>query len=76
MRADPVLRKRHHELQPSNRPQIVGSRATRSTHPFVLSLVTAFARHVLRHPFEVTNPFIWQTKAEIIRFIDGTGRRI
>ena len=38
-------------------PQVVGSRATRSTHPQALRQMTEFARHMLGHEFEVANPF-------------------
>lgn len=55
-------------------PQIVGSRATRSTHPLALAQMSAFASNVLGHPFEVANPFIWQTKAEVVRLIDQHGQ--
>jgi Phage integrase family len=48
-------------------PQIVGSRATRSTHPRALRQMTDFANHILGHPFEVANPFLWRTKAELVR---------
>ena len=54
--------------------QVVGSRATRSTHPLALSQMTTFATNVLGHPFEVTNPFVWQTKAEVVRLIDVHGQ--
>ena len=55
-------------------PQVVGSRATRSTHPRVLADMTSFAGHVLRRPFKVTNPFIWLTKTQVIRLIDKHGQ--
>jgi 7-cyano-7-deazaguanine synthase in queuosine biosynthesis len=55
-------------------PQVVGSRATRSTHPLALSQMTVFATSVLGRPFEVTNPFVWQTKAEVVRVLDKHGQ--
>ena len=54
--------------------QVVGSRATRSTHPLALSQMTAFATNALGHPFEITNPFVWQTKAEVVRLLDEHGQ--
>jgi 7-cyano-7-deazaguanine synthase in queuosine biosynthesis len=51
-------------------PQVVGSRATRSTHPWALRQMTDFARHMLNHPFDVANPFVWRTKAEVVRLIE------
>ena len=55
-------------------PQVVGSRATRSTHPLALSQMTAFATTVLGRSFEVTNPFVWQTKAEVVRLLEEHGQ--
>ena len=54
-------------------PQVVGTRATRSTHPLVLSRMTSFAQDMLGHPFEVGNPFLWHTKAEVVRLIAEHG---
>src|SRR4029450_13161880 len=36
-------------------PQIVGSRATRSTHPRALCQMTDFANHILGHPRSPTH---------------------
>ncbi len=55
-------------------PQVVGSRATRSTHPLALSQMTAFATTVLGRSFEVANPFVWQTKAEVVRLLEEHGQ--
>jgi len=55
-------------------PQIVGSRATRSTHPRALRQMTDFANHILGHPFEVANPFVWRTKAEVVRLLAQHGQ--
>ena len=55
-------------------PQIIGSRATRSTHPLALRQMTEFANQVLGTPFEVANPFVWRTKAEIVRLIGQYGQ--
>ena len=55
-------------------PQVVGSRATRSTHPIVLQQMTDFASHAMGQPFEVTNPFVWCTKAEVVQLIAEHGQ--
>jgi 7-cyano-7-deazaguanine synthase in queuosine biosynthesis len=55
-------------------PQVVGSRATRSTHPRALRQMTEFANQVLGHKFEVDNPFIWRTKTEVVRLIKQYGQ--
>jgi 7-cyano-7-deazaguanine synthase in queuosine biosynthesis len=55
-------------------PQIVGSRATRSTHPGALRQMMEFANEVLGHKFVVENPFIWLTKAEVVSLIERHGQ--
>lgn len=53
-------------------PQVVGSRATRTTHPKVLSDLQSFLGTLLGQPIAVDNPFIWKTKTEVVRLIvDG-----
>ena len=47
--------------------QVVGSRASRSTHPRSLQLLQQLVGLVSMHFITVGNPFIWKTKAEIIR---------
>jgi 7-cyano-7-deazaguanine synthase in queuosine biosynthesis len=46
--------------------QILGSRATRTTHPKTLLGFAKLFRVVLGHAFEVQNPFLWKTKADIV----------
>jgi hypothetical protein len=45
--------------------QVVGSRATRTTHPLVLERFREFFSAAVGKPIEVENPFIWKTKAEV-----------
>ena len=47
--------------------QVVGARASRSTHPQTLKLLQVLAKLVFGHEIVVENPFIWQTKAEVVR---------
>jgi 7-cyano-7-deazaguanine synthase in queuosine biosynthesis len=54
-------------------PQVVGSRATRTTHPSVLSDLQSFLGTLLGQPIAVDNPFIWKTKAEVVRLIAEGG---
>jgi 7-cyano-7-deazaguanine synthase in queuosine biosynthesis len=54
-------------------PQVVGSRATRTTHPSVLSDLQSFLGTLLGQPIAVDNPFIWKTKAEVVRLIAWGG---
>lgn len=49
--------------------QVVGGRATRTTHPRVLNGYKALLGEVLGRPFDVENPFRWQTKAQVVRVL-------
>jgi hypothetical protein len=53
--------------------QVVGARATRTTHPQALDGFRRIFREVFDTRFEVTNPFIWFTKPEVIRKIVSNG---
>jgi 7-cyano-7-deazaguanine synthase in queuosine biosynthesis len=53
--------------------QVVGSRATRTTHPLVLGHFRKFFSAAVGKPIEVEDPFIWKTKAEVIRSIVDRG---
>ncbi len=54
--------------------EVVGARASRTTHPFVLSLFSEFYQKVLDRPFEVDNPFVFKTKAEVVGIIREHGQ--
>jgi 7-cyano-7-deazaguanine synthase in queuosine biosynthesis len=49
--------------------QVVGARATRTTHPLVLELFRRFFSAAIGIRVEIENPFVWKTKAEVIRSI-------
>src|SRR4051812_25520588 len=49
--------------------QVVGARATRTTHPQALAGFRKVLAAVLRQPFEVATPFTWLTKAEVVQRI-------
>lgn len=53
--------------------QVVGGRATRTTHPQVLAGIRRLLAHVLDRPFDVDNPFIWLTKTDIVERIVANG---
>lgn len=53
--------------------QVLGARATRTTHPLALSLIGTFPSQVLGREFEVDNPFIWRPKSDIVRTIVDAG---
>ncbi len=49
--------------------QIVGARATRSTHPKVLHGFSNLLSKLLRKDFKVENPFFSKTKSEVVKMI-------
>jgi 7-cyano-7-deazaguanine synthase in queuosine biosynthesis len=52
-------------------PQLLGARASRSTHPLFLDRFGRLCGLIFGGSFEVQNPFLWQTKAEVLRQIRG-----
>jgi 7-cyano-7-deazaguanine synthase in queuosine biosynthesis len=52
---------------------VLGTRATRTTHPRVLRDYAALFSRVMSSHVEVRNPFFWDTKADIVRRIAGAG---
>ena len=58
-------------LPPS--PQVVGARATRTTHPQVINGYAAIISRLAERPFAVENPFLWMTKGEILKGIADAG---
>jgi hypothetical protein len=53
--------------------QVVGARASRTTHPQVLAGFCRGLTGLIGHTFSVDNPFIWQTKSDVIERIATTG---
>ena len=45
--------------------QIIGARATRSTHPRVMHDLQVFFTALLGRAIRIDNPYIWKTKAEV-----------
>jgi len=54
-------------------PQVVGGRATRTTHPQVLNGFSEIFSAIFQKPFAVENPFRWMTKAEVVKSIRDRG---
>lgn len=48
---------------------VIGARATRTTHPRVLEGFSNIFTAVLGKPITVENPYAWKTKAEVVRLI-------
>jgi Queuosine biosynthesis protein QueC len=54
--------------------QLVGTRAARNMNPLVLERFRVFLRMIVGDwPIEIENPFIWKTKADVIRSIVDRG---
>jgi 7-cyano-7-deazaguanine synthase in queuosine biosynthesis len=53
--------------------QVVGSRATRTTHPRVMKGFQDIISLVAGEPFTVENPYIWKTKADVVKVITDAG---
>jgi 7-cyano-7-deazaguanine synthase in queuosine biosynthesis len=53
--------------------QVIGARATRTTHPQVLAGFHRFLSELIGRCFDVENPFVWLTKAEVVRRISVNG---
>ncbi len=52
--------------------QVQGARASRTTHPFALSLMEELATIVVGNSFAVDNPFIFDTKTDVVRRVLAT----
>ncbi len=53
--------------------QVVGARATRTTHPQVLDGFTRLFGHLIQETFTVENPFLWITKTHVVNLIGDAG---
>ena len=53
--------------------QVVGARATRTTHPQVINGFAKIFSIVAEKQFRVENPFLWKTKAEVVKGIVDAG---
>jgi hypothetical protein len=54
-------------------PQLVGSRASRSTHPQVLHGLDELFSAIFDCDFTVENPFLWKTKTDVLTAIKTAG---
>jgi len=53
--------------------QVVGARATRTTHPQVLDGFASLFSLLVQETFTVENPFLWITKTEVVNLIGDAG---
>lgn len=54
-------------------PQVVGGRATRTTHPQSIRGFAQLFSTLLDRPFVVESPFVWKTKTDVVRLIKESG---
>jgi 7-cyano-7-deazaguanine synthase in queuosine biosynthesis len=54
-------------------PQLLGARASRSTHPHVLEGFGRLSSLLFGNCFSVQNPFLWQTKTDVLAQIRAAG---
>ncbi len=52
---------------------VIGTRATRTTHPKALNLLTGFLQLVFENDMRVDNPYFARTKAEVVERISQLG---
>jgi hypothetical protein len=48
---------------------VIGARASRTTHPRFLSDCSKLFSLLTSQPFELKNPYIWKTKADVVRML-------
>ncbi len=54
-------------------PQVLGGRASRTTHPRVLRGFERLLSRLFDHPFLVQNHFLWETRKEVLAGIKSAG---
>lgn len=54
-------------------PQVVGAKATRTTHPRVIKGFARILSLVAERDFKVENPYIWKTKSDVVKHIVDSG---
>lgn len=54
-------------------PQVVSTRASRTTHPRPLASMRALFSRVYSKNYGIVNPFIWKTKTQILKDIKSAG---
>ena len=55
-------------------PQVIGSLATRTTHPLVIHRLRHLLQLVAEEPFELSNPYTWLTKTQVVSRLRGPWR--
>lgn len=53
--------------------EVVGARASRTTHPLTLAYFEQLTKLVLERPFVIDNPFLFKTKKDVVCLIANAG---
>jgi hypothetical protein len=53
--------------------QVLGGRASRTTHPQALWRMQSLFSRLLGNPFQISNPFVWKTKTEVTAGLRDAG---
>jgi hypothetical protein len=53
--------------------QLIGSAASRTTHPRVIRYLSDFLSPLLGADITVTNPYLWKTKGEVVAHLRDLG---
>lgn len=53
--------------------ELVGGRASRTTHPRTIKMLRELLTLVFGVPFEIENPFLWRTRADIMEQLKSSG---
>jgi REase_DpnII-MboI len=54
--------------------EVLRSRASRTTHPESLRLLSGLASLVLERPMGIENPYLYKTKSEIVKIVEDHGK--
>jgi len=57
----------------ARRQDLLNARATRTTHPKTIHLLQGLFRAVISEEFEISTPFFWQTKTDVVAQLAANG---
>ena len=69
----PLLREWRNQPEPADIAQVVGAKATRTTHPKTIRGFEALLSLVAGRRFQVDNAFLWKTKSDVVELIAKAG---
>lgn len=53
--------------------EVIGARASRTTHPLALDLLARLVQRIVEREFSVDNPYLFKTKTDVVRVIEHHG---